>query len=226
MLNEAMRKNGIPGHPMLIGITQPFFLRLKVTTLIALGLASPFLLGELWGFVSPGLLPNERRPFKFVFPFAVFLFAVGAGLSYAILPKALDWFVSYQPKGVALNPDLAEYLMFVVKMCGAFGLGFELPVVLMFLGKIGLINSVMMRRFWRQAVVLVMLAAAILTPSNDPFSMMMMATPMAMLYLLSIALVKWVEPKLVLEPYGDDEDAEPGEQVSPHPVPVSVDEED
>ncbi|MBW3622072.1 MAG: twin-arginine translocase subunit TatC [Armatimonadetes bacterium] len=227
-LQKALKEHGIQGELVIKSITEAFFLKLKVSALLALALASPLILLELWGFIAPGLLPQERRPFKFVFPMAVALFIMGAGLSYAILPAALDWFLSYQPEGVMMLPSLSEYMLFVVKMCGAFGLGFELPVVLMFAGKIGLVNSVMMKRFWRQAVVIIMLAAAILTPSNDPFSMMMMAAPMAILYLGSIFLVKWVEPKVTVTPYGlepDDEESAPEEE-PPHPKPFDVDEED
>lgn len=228
-LYEAMREHKVPGQPISRAIGEFFFLKLKVSALLALMIASPLILWELWRFVSPGLHPHERKPFKFVFPFAIFLFCTGATLSYLILPKALDWFLSYQVEGVALLPGLSDYMLFVVKMCGAFGLGFELPVVLMFAGKIGLVNAKLMRRYWRQAIVVIMLAAAVLTPSNDPFSMMLMATPMALLYLLSIALVKWVEPKDQMVPYGDDDDegdGSPAEPEPPHPRPIDVNEED
>ncbi len=175
--------------------TAPFFLQLQVSVIAGLLIAAPFVLAELWGFISPGLLPHEKRPFKMVFPLAVFLFVLGVVLSYYILPAGIQWFLSYAQPGVQIQQDLGRYLLFTVKMCGAFGLGFELPVVLMGLAKIGIINSRVMKTYWRQAVVIIMLVAAILTPSNDPFSMLILSTPMAFLYLASITLVRWVEPK-------------------------------
>ena len=225
-LYEALDRHNILGRPIIRTITEAFFLKLKVSALLALGMASPLILWELWGFISPGLHPHERKPFKFVFPFAVFLFALGASLSYAILPQALNWFLSYQPEGVELLPSLSDYMLFVVKMCGAFGLGFEMPVVLMFAGKLGLVNARAMRRFWRQAVVVIMIVAAVLTPSSDPFSMMIMAAPMALLYLGSIFLVKWVEPKDLTVPYGEDDEEEEPRPDSHHPEPPDINEED
>jgi sec-independent protein translocase protein TatC len=224
-LTVILASHHIKAKIIYVTLVEPFMLQLKICALLALAMASPFILWEAWGFVSPGLHPNERRPFKLVFPMAVGLFCLGAGLSYYILPAAFAWFLSYLPMdpNVEFMPKMQDYLLFVVKMCGAFGLGFELPVVLMFLGKIGLVNARSMRRYWRQAVVIIMLAAAVLTPSNDPFSMMMMATPMAILYLASIGLVKWVEPKFEFADYNSgDED----EKSNRHPKPIDVDEED
>jgi sec-independent protein translocase protein TatC len=223
-LFKTFKAHGIQGSLVFLTFTEPFFLKLKVCAILSLCIASPWILWEVWGFIAPGLYPNERKPFKIVFPMAIALFIMGAGLSYVILPAAFAWFLSYLPHDVVLQQRLPDYLIFVVKMCGAFGLGFELPVVLMFAGKIGLIRAKTMRTYWRQAVVLIMLAAAIITPSNDPFSMLLMSTPMAILYLGSIALVKWVEPKEI--PAGDDEEEERPKKESRYRQPVSVDEED
>jgi sec-independent protein translocase protein TatC len=224
-LNIILASHHIKARIIYVTLVEPFMLQLKICAMLAVAMASPFILWEAWGFVAPGLHPHERRPFKFVFPLAVFLFCMGAGLSYYILPAAFAWFLSYLPMdpNVEFMPKMQDYLLFVVKMCGAFGVGFELPVVLMFLGKIGLVSSKTMRRYWRQAVVIIMLAAAILTPSNDPFSMLMMATPMAILYLASIGLVKWVEPKFEITEYGSDAKEE---TPSRHPKPIDPDEED
>lgn len=224
-LNRIYREHHLQGGLIYLSLTEPFFLKLKVCTLIALALTSPMLLWEAWGFIAPGLYPSERRPFKLVFPMAVGLFAMGAGLAYSILPAAFAWFLSYMPANVQLQQRLPDYLLFVVKMCGAFGLGFELPVVLMFLGKIGLLRARTMKQYWRQAVVLIMIVAAIITPSNDPFSMLMMATPMAFLYIGSISLVRWVEPPYEAVPYGSDEEVT-GEPRPARARPIDLDEED
>jgi sec-independent protein translocase protein TatC len=175
--------------------TEPFFLRFQVCLICGLILGGPPILMELWGFIAPALTPQERKPVRLIVPLAACLFVLGVALSYYILPAGLRWFLSYMPPDVALVQRLSDYLLFMMKMCLGFGIGFELPVLLMLLAMIGLINSQAMSRYWRHAVILIMLAAAILTPSNDPFSMMVMATPMAFLYLGSISLVKMVEPR-------------------------------
>ena len=207
-LREAAVQYGLKVDFGFIHFTEPFFLKLKVSTFLALAFASPLILLEAWGFISPGLLPEERRPFRIVFPMSVALFFMGAGLSYIVLPAAFVWFLSFLPRDVQLLQRVPDYILFVVKMCGAFGLAFQMPVLLMFAGKIGLIQASTMKRYWRQAVVFIILIAAILTPSQDPLSMLMMAVPMAFLYLFSITLVKWVQPKFETVPYGDDDEEE------------------
>ena len=224
-LLKVMQAHGIKGGLIWPNLLEPFLLKMKVCAILAVLITSPLLLWEVWGFISPGLHAHERKPFKFVFPLAVTLFVLGASLSFAILPAAIAWFLSYSQPNVQLMQHVSDYILFVVKMCAAFGLGFELPVVLMFAGKIGLIRDTTMRLYWRQAVVVVMIVAAVITPSNDPLSMMMMATPMAFLYLGSISLVKWVQPKVTTRPYGD-EDEEDDDNSAASRIPIDPEEED
>lgn len=174
-------------------LTEPFFLQLQVCIITAIVLASPLIVMEAWGFVAPALTREEKRPVRLMFPLAVALFLLGVALSYAILPIGMRWFLSYLPPDAKLVQRLSDYILFVVKMCGAFGLGFELPIVLMMFGKVGIVDSRMLRHHWREATVVIMLVAAILTPSNDPLSMLLMSVPMVFLYFLSIKLVQWVE---------------------------------
>jgi sec-independent protein translocase protein TatC len=127
---------------------------------------------------------------------SVVLFLMGVTLCYCIMPVAVTWFVSYDTlPNTEFRPFVSQNLYFVVMMLLAFGLSFELPVLLMFLGKLGIINSKMMKTYWRQAVVITAFVAAVATPSNDAFSMLMLAIPMVILYLISIYLVKIIEPK-------------------------------
>ncbi len=178
---------------LMTSFVQGFTLRFQVCLVGGLVLAIPLLTMELWGFISPGLTRQERKAMYLVAPLSVVLFAFGVGLSYIAMPRALDWFVSMAPPNSELRPDISRTLVFFVQMYLAFGLMFELPVVLMFFGKIGLINTRLMLRFWREAAVGIAFVAAVITPSNDAFTMLMMAVPMVVLYFLSIFLVKWVE---------------------------------
>lgn len=172
---------------------QGFTLRMQVALIGGLVLAAPLWTAELWLFVAPGLTRQERKALYFVGPMSILLFALGVFLCFLAMPRALDWFVSLSPPNTELKPDISRTLVFFVQMYLAFGIMFELPIVLMFLAKIGLVNTRLMIRFWREATVSIALVAALITPSNDAFTMMMMAVPMVGLYFLSISLVRLVE---------------------------------
>lgn len=188
----------IPNSSVVItSIQGAFLLRMQVCFISGLAVAFPFVILELWGFVAPALTPEERKPVVFLAPFSVLLFLAGVGTGYACLGPAYQWMAGYitDVKGMALLQDTNNYLLLTVKILLAFGVSFELPIVLLFLARVGIINAEIMTKYWRQAVVLIATAAAILTPSNDPLTMMMMAVPMAGLYGLSISLVRAFEPK-------------------------------
>ncbi len=177
--------------------TEPFFLKLQIATVGGLVLALPLVLLELWGFISPALTPNEKRGVHFVAPMSVVLFALGVTCAYLILPMAVGWFLTYlkdYPDPVLLQNPLT-YIIFTVKMMLVFGLLFELPVVLMFLGKIGIITSALMIQYWRQTAVGLFTVAMVVAPSNDPGTMLALAIPLTLLFFGSIGLVKLVEPK-------------------------------
>lgn len=178
-------------------ITGPFMLQLQVSVIAGLILALPLLTLELWGFVAPGLTPAERKGFYFVVPLSLFFFFLGVATAYFILPSAFGYFAGflYQSPGVRteLIQDPVLYWTFVMKMILAFGIVFQLPVVLMFLAWIGLVNTRMMKQNWRYAIVGCSVVGAVATPSNDAPSMIMMVVPLIILYFASIWLVGIVE---------------------------------
>jgi len=178
-------------------LPEAFLLRLQVSFLSGLAAASPFVIMELWGFVSPALTPQERKPVLFLAPFSILLFLAGVGTGYAALPMAYKWMFSYvgEIPDARLFQNAQQYILLTVKILLAFGVSYQLPIVLLFLARVGLINAELMVKYWRHAVVGISAAAAILTPSNDPLTMLMMAVPMAGLYGLSISLVRAFEPK-------------------------------
>jgi len=183
------------GKYLFTNITEPFMLKMQVTFVAALIIVLPLITIELWKFVSPGLTKEEKRPLRWTVPLAIFLFALGAGLCYSILPMAFRWFAYYLPSNAELRPSVPATIRFELLMLLAFGCAFELPVVLMLLAQIGIVNSKMLKDNWRYSVVMISIVAATLTPSNDVFSMMAMAIPLAGLYVASIWLVKFVEKK-------------------------------
>lgn len=179
--------------PAFLHIIDPFMLKVQVTLVAGLVLVSPLILLEMWGFISPGLTNNEKRPLRWMVPLSVFLFAAGVALCYWVLPYAFRWFASFIPKDAVVMQSIPANMRFVLLMLVAFGCAFELPVVLMLLAQIGIVNSKMLKDNWRYSVVAISILAATFTPSNDVLSMMTMAVPMVILYLSSIWLVKFVE---------------------------------
>lgn len=176
--------------------TQPFFVVLQIACVAGLIVAVPLITGELWGFVSPALTTSEKRPLRWVAPMSVVLFVCGVALAYWVAQFAIDWFVGYVgwfPKGAVLYQDPKAYVLFMLKLMATFGLIFQLPVVLMFLAWVGILHAQQMKQWWRHAVVGISVVGLFITPSNDPFSMLIMIIPVIFLYLGSIWLVALVE---------------------------------
>jgi len=180
---------------LLTGFPEAFMIKLQVCMIAGLIIVCPFVTCEVWGFIAPGLTREEKKPVVWIAPLSVILFASGVALCYFIMPTAFGWFASFVPSGAELRPNVQTSLIFIIKMLAAFGVVFQLPVFLMFLAKVGIIDSKMLRANWRYAMVAVAVVAAVATPSADAFSMLMMGVPVAGLYFLSILLVKVVEGK-------------------------------
>lgn len=184
----------LKGRQMLAThLAEGFMLQCEVVLISGVIFAAPFVTFEAWGFVAPGLTRDEKRSLRWVAPLCVFLFVFGVAMAYFIMPAATQWFSTYIPKGVEWHPGLTSTVTFVAKMLLAFGLVFEMPVVLLLLAKLGIVDSKMLKSKWRYSVVLIALVAAIATPSSDAFSMTAMAVPLVALYGVSILLVKAVE---------------------------------
>ncbi len=169
-------------------ITEPFMFQLKMSFLIGLFVTIPLTVMQIWGFIAPGLRPQERRPLQAVVPVSILLFFVGAFLGWWILPPTIGWFATmasnYPDMKVFQNPP--DIVNFCVKMVLAFGIGFQLPLIVFFLARLGIITPQTITRYWRHATAGVFLATAIITPSGDPVSMMVMAVPLIVLTFGSI----------------------------------------
>ena len=165
---------------------EPFSVRLTVAGYGGLALAMPFLLWHVWRFVSPGLYRRERR---WAIPFVacgVLLFAAGATLAYWSIPRALGFLVDIGGPDLVSVFSPAKYLGFVVKMTIAFGIGFEFPLVLIFLQFVGVLHHTTLRRSRRYAIVGIVALVAVLTPSGDPFTLLILSVPMLLFYELAI----------------------------------------
>ena len=188
---------GIKGSQIRISSIQDgFLLKLNTSFFVGLILAAPFVISELWGFIKPALTEQERKPVYILAPLSILLFMAGVVTGYAALPAAYGWMASFitQIPDAGLFQDAKQYLLLSCKIMLAFGLSFELPVIVLFLAKINILTSKIMLTYWRHAVVLIAGLAAVFAPSNDPLTMLLMAIPMVALYLASIAMVRAMEP--------------------------------
>jgi sec-independent protein translocase protein TatC len=167
---------------------QGFSTRMTFAGYGGLALAMPVILWQLWRFIMPGLYPRERR---LAWPFtisAVLLFVAGATVSLWTLPKALEFLISVGGDNFAqfYTPD--GYVSFTIKMMVAFGVGFEFPILLVFLQLAGVLTPQQLAHWRRHAIVGIVVIVAVLTPSGDPISLTALALPMVVFYEGSIAI--------------------------------------
>lgn len=180
----------VPG-PCTLFITDPlegFTTRLKVATYSGLMLASPVVLWQLWRFVTPGLNRKEKR---YAVPFvaaSLALFVLGVLLAKLTFPKALEFLVGVGGPNLQTIFSPAKYLRLILLMILAFGIAFEFPVLLVFLELAGVVSSRKLGSWRRQAVVVIFMVAAVITPSQDPYSLFAMAVPMYIFYEASILI--------------------------------------
>jgi sec-independent protein translocase protein TatC len=167
------------------GLTVP----IKVAAIVGFILALPVILWQTWSFVSPGLRPVER---KFVGPFiasALLLFGAGGAFAYFVMPIGLGFLANFLGGNAVYFPDIDQYLSFFLLLVLVFGVTFELPVVLVLLGILGIISSRWLRARRRAAFVIIIAAALIVTPGADPFTPTALAIPLIVLYEVSILLL-------------------------------------
>jgi sec-independent protein translocase protein TatC len=192
----------------IIAPAEAFLTYLKVCFLSGLFLALPFLLYEIWKFVAPGLLEHEK---KYTIPFIIgstALFYAGGGLFFLTLPVVIEFLLSFSGPDITAQLSVSYYVSFCIRMMIAFGVVFQLPMVIVFLTQLELLSSRLLIKYFRYAVVLVFVVAAIISPSIDMVSQTVMAIPMLALYGVSILLAKRIEKRRALLPATiDDEDA-------------------
>ena len=186
-------------HMIFTGVTEAFFTYVKLSIWGGLFFAFPVIATQLWIFVAPGLYKNERRAFLPFLAATPILFLLGAALAYyGIFPLVFKFFTSFETPGgegtlpIELDPKVDQYLDLVTKLTFAFGLSFELPVLLTLLARVGLMSSEALRTKRRFAIVGLFIFAAIVTPP-DVISMCSLAVPLIILYELSIYSVRMVE---------------------------------
>lgn len=186
-----LKQNLRPGQSLIgTGVTEAFFIEIKVALAAGVVFSCPFIFYQLWRFIAPGLLGREK---KWVLPFvtcATLFFLGGAYFCYrVVLPVAFQYFIEqYDTMGVSPAIRIGEYFTFFFRMVLAFGITFELPVFTFFLVRLGIWNYRFMLSSFRYAIVVIFILAAILTPTPDIINQCLLAFPMLALYLISIGV--------------------------------------
>lgn len=213
---------GVHGARRLIytDLTEVFFTYIKVAFFFGAFICCPVFLTQLWMFIAPGLYRNERKAFApFLIASPVLFFLGGALVYYVIFPLAWRFFLSFETPGgpgtlpIELEAKVNEYLSLVMKLIFAFGLCFQLPVIMTLLARVGLATSKGMAAKRKYAIVGVFIMAAVLTPP-DPLSQISLAVPILALYEISILMARLVEKKKAEQEESLEDDDESGGSLS------------
>jgi sec-independent protein translocase protein TatC len=192
---EALKRNGLTEKLVYLSPTEPFNLYLKIGFMAGIFVAAPFILYQVWMFISPGLYRTEKR---YVLPFMVStiaLFMSGGFFGYKLVyPAALDFLIGY---GKQFQPmiTIGEYTDLFLTVILGLGIVFELPILVFFLALMGVVSAGWMWRNVRYSILVIFIIAAIITPTTDILNMCIFAAPMVVLYLLSIGIAWLVHPK-------------------------------
>lgn len=165
-----------------------FMLRIKMSAYLGIALSMPVILWQVWKFVAPGLYQNERRYATAFVASSTVLFALGAAVAYFTLPEALEFLKSMGGGNVVFQFSLEKYVTLILYMMLAFGVGFQFPIVVVFLQLVGIVSPKQLASFRRFAVVIIFVIAAVITPSADPISLIALALPMVLFYEISILI--------------------------------------
>ena len=198
---QAVKDDGSQRRLIFTALQETFLTYLKVAFFASFFVTSPFILIQIWKFIAPGLYEDEKSAIMPYLVITPILFLLGGMLVYyLIMPLAIKFFLSFESSGlntalpIQLEAKVNEYLSLVMKLIFAFGLSFQLPVILSLLARIGVVDSKFLKERRKYVIVLIFAAAAILTPP-DPITQIGLAVPLLILYELSIFSVKIIENK-------------------------------
>mgnify|MGYP001002409441 FL=1 len=181
---------------VVTGVTEAFFVKLKLSFYSGFVIAFPVVAWALWRFLKPALYPSERKYVYIFVPLAVGLFAIGVLFAYfGVLRLILNFLIYIAGESLDTMFKVDQYVSFVLAFTIPFGLVFELPVVVFFLSKLGIVRYEQLARNRKYALLVIVILAAALTPGPDPISQMLMAGPVYLLYEISIWVSKFAKPR-------------------------------
>ena len=175
-----------------IEVTAQFMIHMKMALLCAVVLTFPYIIYQVWKFIAPALYENEKRKVGNAFLFASGLFYLGVVVGYVLIfPLMLNFFADYQVSSAVPNQfSLSSYISLLTSMVLTFGIVFEFPTVVALLSAIGILRKETMRKYRRHAICAIVILAAVITPSGDPFSLAVVALPLYLLYEFSVFICK------------------------------------
>lgn len=174
-----------------LGPTDAFVTFMKMAVYIGISIAFPIIFYQLFSFIAPGMTKKEKRYVLRSLPFVTVLFFSGVAFAFFVAaPRAFDFLSGFQSDLFRWELVADEVISFYLQLMIGMGLAFEIPALMFMLARLGIANAAKQRSFWRIAIVLIMVAAAIITPTPDPFNMAVVATPILLLYLFGLLLAK------------------------------------
>jgi sec-independent protein translocase protein TatC len=202
-LIKAMGENG---KMIFTGLPEAFFTYLKVALFAGIVVSTPVIFYEFWMFISPGLYSKEKRFILPVVVLSLFFFLVGSSFGYFIVfPYGFTFFLGFSNESIQAMPTMKEYLGFATKMLLAFGFVFELPLVITFMAKMGLVSVAFLKKNRKYAVLIFFTGAALITPP-DVITQIMMAIPLMILYEISIIGAKIFQKEKIKQSEEIEED--------------------
>ena len=190
---QAERHAGV-AHLIVIGVFDPFMLRVQVAFFFGLIVTCPIWLYQIWAFIAPGLYRREKRWSYIFVAVAAPLFLAGATMAYFAMSRGLKYLFALAPSGIAVLPTVSNYLSYFEAMILGFGLAFELPLALVMLNMVGILTHERIRKWRRILIFLVFVFAGIASPSPDPLTMLLLAVPCVVL--IEVAeLVIWANDR-------------------------------
>lgn len=195
-IQPLLERRGFQSELVLSGgVGSAFSFRLKLALTLGLVISSPVWIGQIWGFVLPALHRNEKRWAFLLTATGAPLFAGGVVIGYLVLPKGIEVLISFAPASVNVLLSLGDYLNFVIRTVLVFGIAAEIPLVVVMLNRLGIVSARQLAKARPWTVIGIFAFSAVATPSTDPLTMLFLAVPMTVLYLISEGIAKLTDRK-------------------------------
>lgn len=191
-IRTALKSHNIKYQLITIGPSEGLLIYFQIISVAAILISMPYIFWQFWRFVEPALSHRERRFTVILVPFSVILFFVGCTLGYYMSPVFFNFFLAFQPPGSVANYSYGQSVALLAKMLLVFGVCFQVPVIVIFLHKIGVVSQDVLVKYWRHVIVAIFVVVAIITPTWDPLTLIVCAVPPCVLYFVAIWMIRWL----------------------------------